>query len=253
MTLVDLSAPIENSPEALLEPLRTEIEFSGHEAGAAMAEQLFGVTPDLLRDGEGWATEDIRRLGTHNTTHVDAPWHYNSRIRGERAQTIDELPLEWFLAPGVVIDATGKGDGEEIGVADFESALEAAGHTLAPLDIVLVRTGRDAFYAELDYLARGPAVTADATRWLFERGVRVMGIDAWGWDGPLHIQAEAARAAGRPGIFWAAHQADLPYSQIERLFNLGELPPTGFQVACFPLKIVGASAAPARVVAILPD
>ena len=27
-----------------------------------------GVTPDLLRDGEGWATEEIRRLGTHNST-----------------------------------------------------------------------------------------------------------------------------------------------------------------------------------------
>jgi kynurenine formamidase len=54
-------------------------------------------------------------------------------------------------------------------------------------------------------------------------------------------------------VFWAAHQADLPYSQIERLVNLGELPSTGFQVACFPLKIVGASAAPARVVALVED
>jgi len=34
--------------------------------------------------------------------------------------------------------------------------------------------------------------------------------------------------------------------------NLGELPATGFQVACFPLRIVGASAAPARVVALVP-
>jgi kynurenine formamidase len=253
MTIVDLSAPIVNSPAELLEPLRTEIEFSDHAAGAAMAEQLFGVTPELLRDGEAWATEDIRRLGTHNSTHVDAPWHYNSQIRGERAQTIDELPLEWFLAPGVVIDATGKADGEEVDVADVVASLDAAGHSLAPLDIVLVRTGRDTFYSELDYIARGPAVTADATRWLFDRGVRVMGIDAWGWDGPLHIQAEAAREAGRSGLFWAAHQADLPYSQIERLFNLGALPQSGFQVACFPLKIVGASAAPARVVGILPD
>jgi kynurenine formamidase len=252
MALIDLSAPIESSPPDLMEAFRTEIDYSDHAAGAAMVEQLLAVTPDLLRDGEGWATEEIRRLGTHNSTHVDAPWHYNSRIRGEPAQTIDELPLEWFFAPGVVIDATAKADGEEVGVADIEAGLGAAGHTLAPLDIVLVRTGRDAFYAEADYIARGPAVTAEATRWLFERGVRVMGIDAWGWDGPLHFQAEAARAAGRPGIFWAAHQADLPYSQIERLFNLGALPPTGFRVACFPLKIVGASAAPARVVAELP-
>jgi kynurenine formamidase len=43
----------------------------------------------------------------------------------------------------------------------------------------------------------------------------------------------------------------VPYCQIERLHNLGELPATGFTVACFPLRIVGASAAPARVVAIV--
>jgi kynurenine formamidase len=35
--------------------------------------------------------------------------------------------------------------------------------------------------------------------------------------------------------------------------NLGELPPTGFDVACFPLKIVGAGGAPARVVAFVED
>ncbi|MEA2404647.1 MAG: hypothetical protein QOE08_1294, partial [Thermoleophilaceae bacterium] len=125
------------------------------------------------------------------------------------------------------------------------------GHELQPLDIVLVRTGRDEFYAELDYIVRGPGVTAEATRWLFERGVRVMGIDAWGWDRPLNLQAQDALASGEPGVFWAAHQADLPYSQIERLVNLGALPPTGFKVACFPLRVTGASAAPARVVGIV--
>jgi kynurenine formamidase len=95
-------------------------------------------------------------------------------------------------------------------------------------------------------------VTAEATRWLFERGVRVMGIDAWGWDRPLHLQAQDALAADEAGVFWAAHQAGLPYSQIERLVNLAALPATGFKVACFPLRIAGASAAPARVVAIVP-
>jgi kynurenine formamidase len=102
-------------------------------------------------------------------------------------------------------------------------------------------------------MIRGPGVTAEATRWLFDRGVRVMGIDAWGWDAPLHLQAAEAKKRDEQGIFWAAHQADLPYCQIERLANLGALPSTGFQVSCFPLRIVGASAAPARVVAIVPD
>jgi kynurenine formamidase len=252
LLLVDLSTPIENSPPELPEFLRTEIEYSDHDQGAAQIEQMFGVPKRLLRDEEGWAVEEVRRLGTHNSTHVDAPWHYNSRIRGKRAETIDELPLEWFFGRGVVVDATAIGDGEPVRVEDFEASFAASHHALEPRDIVLVRTGRDEFYRQPDYIARGPAVTADATRWLFERGVRVMGIDAWGWDGPLHFQAEAAKQADAPGVFWAAHQADLPYSQIERLVNLSELPPTGFQVACFPLKIVGASAAPARVVGILP-
>ncbi len=78
-----------------------------------------------------------------------------------------------------------------------------------------------------------------------------MGIDAWGWDQPLPLQAEAALNEHRPGIFWQAHQCDLPYSQIERLMNLNLLPPLGFRVICFPLRIKGASAAPARVVAVL--
>lgn len=250
---VDLSAPITPSPRELPDLLRTDIEFSAHAEGARQIEAMFGVAPELLRRGEGWAVETFTRFGTHNSTHVDAPWHYNAEIGGEKAQTIDELPLENFFGPGVVLPFRHKADGEAVTAEEAEAAIAAAGHDLRPGDIVLVHTGRDAFIDELDYIARGPGVTAEATRWLYERGVRVMGIDAWGWDAPLHLQAEAAKESGAPGIFWAAHQADLPYSQIERLVNLDALPPTGFTVACFPLRIVGASAAPARVVAMLED
>jgi kynurenine formamidase len=251
MRLVDLSGPIEQTPEEMPEPLRTDISYSGHADGAAVAEAMFGIPPRLLRDGEAWATETFTRLGTHNVTHVDAPWHYNSTIQGERAQTIDEVPLDWFFGEGVVLDMTAKADGETIDVAEVEAELGRIGHELAERDIVLVRTGRDAHFAEPGYAALGPAVTAAATRWLWERGVRVMGIDAWGWDGPLYLLAQ--RALERDEPFWAAHQANLPYCQIERLAGLGQLPPDGFQVACFPLRIAGASAAPARVVAMLPD
>jgi kynurenine formamidase len=251
MKLIDLSAPIRASPESIPELLRTELESVDHVAGAAQIAGMFGVGRGLLRDGEGWALETFTRLGTHNSTHVDAPYHYNSKIAGQPAQTIDQLPLDWFFRPGVVLDFHDRADGETIDTADLEAALHATGHDLIERDIVLIRTGRDAYYGELDYMQRGPGVTADATRWLYDRGVRVMGIDAWGWDRPLHLQAQAALAAGREGIFWAAHQADLAYSQIERLANLDQLPPTGFTVACFPLRLIGGSAAPARVVAIL--
>ena len=206
-----------------------------------------------MRDGEGWTRETVT-LGTHNATHVDAPWHYNSTIDGAPAQTIEQLPLEWFIGPGVVVDFTERADGEAIDAGDMrERATAAAGRDLHSGDIVLVHTGRDAYYGQDDYIARGPGVTAAATHWLYDQGVRVMGIDAWGWDRPLHLQAQDAVAQRRPGIFWEAHQTGLAYSQIERLVGLGALPPSGFTVVCLPLPIARASAAPARVVAILDD
>ena len=247
---IDLSAPIVQSPDGLPDPLRTDIEFADHTTGAQAIDAMFGVGPELLRNGEGWAVETFTRFGTHNSTHVDAPWHYNSAVGGERAATIDDLPLEWFHAPGVCLDFTAKADGEAVTAEDVETALYRLGRELAPLDIVLIHTGRDAYLDDLDYMVRGPGVTAEATHWLYDRGVRVMGIDAWGWDRPLNQQAEEAKSGG-PGIVWAAHQADLGYSQIERLCNLGALPAVGFTVSCFPLRIVGASAGPARVVAML--
>ncbi len=251
MEIIDLSCPIQSSPPETPDVLRTEVEFSDHAAGAAVIKELFGVEPELLRDGEGWANEFFTRFGTHNSTHVDAPWHYNSTIGGEPAQTIDQLPLEWFVNPGVVLNFDGRADGEVIAVADVEEALDEAGHDLKPFDIVLVRTGCDRWIDTSEYMAHGPGVSGAATEWLYERGVRVMGIDAWGWDRPLWMQAQEAIEKTETGIFWQAHQVDLAYSQIERLVNLDRLPSTGFTVSCLPLPLVGGSGAPARVVGIL--
>lgn len=251
MPIIDLSAPIASSEPGTPEFLKTEIDYQNHQHGAAEIEALLGVPPHLLRHEEGWAVETFTRFGTHDSTHVDAPWHYNRTIQGQPAQTIDQLPLEWFFQEGVVLDMTHKADGEVVTPEDLGTTLAEIGYTLKPLDIVLIHTGRDAFYVEPDYMFRGCGVSVEATHWLYERGVRVMGIDAWSWDAPLDRQAAAAREAQQPGIFWAAHQSDLPYCQIERLHNLGALPPFGFKVACFPLKIMGGSAGPTRAVAIV--
>lgn len=250
MRIVDLSHTIETLPEDLPSFMRVEVTYTDHAAGAVEMQNGFGIPPRLLRNEEGPAGERLS-IGTHAGTHLDAPWHYNSTIQGKPSPTIDELPLEWFLGPGVVVDARDKADGDAVTAEEMQSGIAAAGHALRPGDIVLVRTGRDAFYRERDYMLRGCGVTPDATRWLYEQGVRVMGIDAWGWDAPLDQQAAEAVARDEPAIFWAAHQVDLPYSQIERLTNLGALPATGFTVACFPLKIKSASAGLSRVVAIL--
>jgi kynurenine formamidase len=252
LRIIDLSHTIETLPPDIPAFLRVEVTYSDHAAGAAEMQQGFGVPPRLLRNGEGPAGERLS-IGTHAATHVDAPYHYNSTIQNRPAETIDALPLEWFFGPGVVVDARHKADGDAVTAEEMQAGVAAAGHALRPGDIVLVHTGRDAFYHEPNYMLRGCGVTAEATRWLYDHGVRVMGIDAWGWDAPLDRQAREALERDEPGVFWAAHQVDLPYSQIERMTNLGALPPTGFTVACFPLKIKGASAGLTRAVAILDD
>ena len=251
MRFVDLSSTIENTSVSPVD--QVSIEYSDHAEGAQGIEGMLGVPARLLRDGEGWAVETIAQLSTHGATHVDAPYHYNSTIDGKPAQTIDELPLEWFFSDGVKLDMTHKGDGDAVTVADIQSSLEAMSYTLKPLDIVLVQNNADNYYGQPDYMMHGCGVTAEATHWLYDQGVRVMGIDAWGWDRPLHLQAQEALEKDAEGIFWEAHQADLAYSQIERLMHLDRLPATGFQIVCFPLKIKAASAAPARVVALLED
>jgi kynurenine formamidase len=248
MKIVDLSHTIETLPESLPSFMRVEVSYSDHAEGAREMEQAFGLPPRLLRDGEGPAGERMS-IGTHAATHVDAPWHYNSHIQGAPAATIDQLGLDRFYGPGVVVDATGKPDGDPVTAEEMQAGIAAAGHTLAPGDIVLVHCGADVHYHEPDYMVRGCGVTAEATLWLYDQGIRLMGIDAWGWDAPLDRQAEQAMKRDQPGIFWAAHQIDRDYSQIERLANLSALPRTGFTVACFPLKIKGASAGLARAVA----
>jgi kynurenine formamidase len=203
------------------------------------------------KDFEGWADDTITRMGVHATTHVDAPWHYGPTCGGEPAPTIDQIPLDRCFGPGVVFDMRHKPDFEPITVPDLEASLAASGAVLSERTIALIRTGRDRFIEEPDYWKRGTGMSAAATEWLLEHGIVLMGIDQWGWDVPLLEQVRRAKAENDREVFWAAHRVGQrrPFWHMEQLVNLGSLPLHGFTVAVFPLKLVGASAAPARVVA----
>jgi kynurenine formamidase len=250
--LVDLSTTL--APDADWAPrwARVHVKRQSHRFGRLAIWVLTRVRPSQLRTGLGWANE-ILKLSTHSTTHLDAPWHYAPTSEGKPARSIDEVPLEWCYGDGVVLDMRHKADGEAIDVDDVTAALAKTGHTLKPLDIVLVQTGGDRFLGSEDYFTKGPGVTAAATRWLLDQGVKVTGIDAWGWDGPLGHQAKRAKESGANDVFWAAHYVgvDKEYCHLERLTNLDQLPPSGFKLCCFPLKVERGSAGPARVVALL--
>ncbi len=251
-TIIDLSKLIKYRQD---DPfyMKVKIKNKPHKKSRLLI-RFLGLPLRLFPAGwPGWADDMISQMGVHSTTHLDAPWHYGPTVNGEKAKTIDEVPLEWCYGEGIVIDMSHKGDGDPVTVQDIQESIKKSGAAIREGTIVLIRTDCDRFQGLKDFPAKGPGVTAEATEWLIDRGVKVMGIDQWGWDMPLKAQAQKARETDNTEIFWEAHRVGTrkEYCHIEQLVNLKSLPPSGFKVAVFPLKIAGASAAPSRVVAII--
>jgi len=102
---IDISAPLRN--DAVSDPPghNPKIEYIDHQQSLPQILPFFpGLRREDLPDGQGWAIERVQ-LTTHNGTHLDAPWHFHPTMnRGERSWTIDEVPLEWCLQPGVKLD-----------------------------------------------------------------------------------------------------------------------------------------------------
>ena len=246
--IIDLSVPLVQNPSPLS---RVEIEYVSHEEGARLISSVLGLKAEDFPEGKCAASENIT-LTTHSGTHLDAPWHYWPNSEGKPAKTIDQIPLEWCYGDGVVLDFTYKKAGEEINVEDFEKTLRKIKYQLKPFDIVLVMTGASKYYGQRDYAARHAGVTREATLWLIDHGIKVMGIDAWGWDKPIDVALEEFRR-GHKEKLWAAHYAgrEKEYCHLENLANLEKLPRShGFKVAVFPIKIANASAGWVRAVAI---
>jgi len=254
--IVDLSKLIYDNPN---DPffMRVKIDNRAHKKSHALIRFFLKLPKRLF--GEtffGWADDTITQMGVHSTTHIDAPYHYSPTTEGGvRSKTIDEMPLEWGYGDGIVLDFSAKDELDPITLQDITSKVAESGVTIKEGTIVLIRTDRDKYIGTKEYPERGTGMSGEATRWLIEQGVRVMGIDQWGWDLPLNHQVKLAKEQNSPEIFWEGHRvgAELEYFHMEQLVNLSALPSDGFKVAVFPLKIKGASAAPARVVAIFDD
>ena len=136
--------------------------------------------------------------------------------------------------------------------SEVEAELLRSGHELKPFDIVLINTRAGSCIGTDEYLTAGCGMGRDATLYLTSRGVRVAGIDAWGWDAPFVHTRKRWLETHDPSIIWEGHKAgrEIPYCHMEKLCNLDQLPPDGFIVACFPHKIKGASAGWTRAVAL---
>ncbi len=257
---VDLSIYLENDVISDPPAFAPKIEYFTHQNTVEQIEEFFpGLKATDLPDSEGWAVEVVT-LSTHNGTHLDAPYHFHSTMDAATGEpkpsiTIDQVPLEWCFQPAVKLDFRHFEDGYVVQPQDIEAELDRIGHTLSPLEIVVVNTRAGARYGHNDFVSAGCGVGYEATLFLLERGIRLTGTDAWSWDAPFVHTAKKYAQSGNAGLIWEGHKAgrDIGYCHLEKLHNLEALPPSGFYISCFPHKIRGASAGWTRAVAIFDE
>ena len=250
--IIDLSVTIVNNPKGSF--VQSDIEYINHTESARIRSKALNLPEGVFPDNKG-AAEEIAHISTHAGTHLDAPWHFAEASEGNPSKTIDEVPLEWCYGDGVVLDLSHKKAGEIISVKDIQKALDETNYKLKPFDIVLIRTDASKHYGEPGYETMHPGMGRESTLWLIEQGIKVMGIDAWGWDRPLNVMMEELRS-GIKGTFFGAHflMKEKEYLHLENLANLGQIPkPHGFKVAVFPVKIKRASSGWVRAVAIIEE
>ena len=270
--IIDLSLPIETTNQEFIPP---RIKFINHRKGAGLL-GLAGMISEKSRiktlfnfllyflgmkkinykdfpDKLGLAWEEVK-IQTHTGTHLDAPWHFGPNSEGKPSKTIDQIPLEWCYGDGVVLDMRYKQPRELIDVSDLERTCKKINYKIKQGDIVLIMTGADKFLNERRYLFQYPGMSKGALVWLLDKGVKIIGTDAWGLDRPPENMVESYLRNKNKNELWPAHMAgrEREYCHIEKLVDLDKIPiPFGFKVFCFPINIKGASAGWVRVVAIV--
>jgi len=215
-----------------------------------------GVTIDPISryddGGPGWYW-NVLHFGEHTGTHFDAPVHW---ITGKdfAGNTTDTIPPGRFVGPACVIDVRDAvaADPDFLLSTDHLDAWEQEHGAIPAGSWVLLCTGWSAREGA-DFLNVGddgphsPGFHQDTvTRLAHERdvlgvGVETVGTDAGqagGFDPPFPTHT-IMHSSGRFGL--------------ASLCNLDQLPPTGAIVVAAPLKVVGGSGSPLRVLAFAPN
>lgn len=201
-------------------------------------------------EGGYWYAAHNIHMAEHGGTHMDAPFHF-----GKGKATTDAVPLSSCMGPAAVVDVRDKAAANP----DYALSIED-----------LLRWER-----EHGPLPRGAIVVMYSgwgRRWGDKRAY--LGSDVPGDVGNLHFpgfseqaarflvqQREIAAIAVDTASIDPGPSRDFPVHRIlaegnkpafENLAGVERLPPAGAFIVALPIKIVGGSGGPARVIAFLP-
>ncbi|CCN48866.1 Cyclase family protein [Vibrio nigripulchritudo MADA3029] len=218
--------------------------------------QVWGFKREVIsqydENGPGWYWNNFS-CGEHTGTHFDAPVHWISG-KDHPNNSVDSIPVEHFLAPAAVIDASSEvsGNPDWLLTVDFLESWESHYGKIPEGAWVLFRTDwskrvsdPDAFLNMHDDGTHTPGPTQEAVEWMIQErnvmgfGVETINTDAgqsftWSTPLPCHTLMHGANKYG-----------------LQCLKNLDLLPPTGAMIIAAPLKIEGGSGSPLRVIALV--
>jgi kynurenine formamidase len=226
---------------------------------------------DVMRADGGSAANELIVLGGHVGTHVDAlghvsqDGHLHGGVDARQASTnlgLTALGIEHFVpfvGRGVVLDVAAVHGvqtlpgGYEITVDDLIAAQDRAGVELQPDDALLLGTGWSHHWGDATTfvgLERGtPGPGPEAALWMAARRPRLVGAETVAFEcirpGTRHALLPVHR------ILLVEHAINI----VETL-NLAELLAVGvaeFALVLAPLKVVGATGAAARPIALLQE
>ena len=187
-------------------------------------------------------------MSEHSGTHLDAPGHV---IPG--GATVDQLPVSGFLNPACVVDvrdAVATDPDYRVTVVDLEGFIEANG----PLPrgcFVFFHTGwasrwpsqKQFINEDAEGVKHFPGISLEAARFLLAEVHPVgVGIDTLSIEYGRTEHLAVHRFVLGAGLYI-----------LENVANLELLPATGALVIALPLKLLGGSGSPARVLAWVPN
>jgi kynurenine formamidase len=215
------------------------------EKGVSFYTEVLMATPHVSThiDALNHVSKDGRIFGGHLTQDVEHDF-------GVSEASIETVPP--IATRGVLLDvAAYKGvellaDHYEITPEDLKAIIQSQGISLMEGDAVLVHTGKMSQYGvdNTAFLAGQPGVGLDASLWLYDQGMAVLGTDTTGtepqpvtdWEHTVHVAMLMER--GVHLIEWM------------NLRPLARARAYEFMFVCLPLKLRGASGSWVRPAAI---
>jgi arylformamidase len=164
----------------------------------------------------------------HVGTHADAPLHVHDGWPGAQ-----ELQLESFCGPALVVDVTGEED--EISLEALTRALGRPPEaTIRQRPRLLLRTGRS--IAAGEFPEGWPVLTESCARALLGFGLGLLGTDA------PSVDSKESRTLDVHRMIFTGNAAILENLDLRRIT------PGEYELMAFPLKLLGTDAAPVRAV-----